>query len=162
MSSTEAEYVAASMCAGEIKFLQMLMEELMPNEKFRPATLLEENTGAMFLMENQAVGNRTKHIDIRWHHMREMMTGDNPRLSVKFVPSEENFADLETKNVTEAVHSHLADRLTDGRIAEAIFAVVGREDVVNYSRVYYLSIRAGPTCHELFRPLRSRRMHYHH
>ena len=113
----------------------------MPNEVFRPATLFEDNTGAMFLMENQAMGNSTKHIDIRWHHMREMMTGDNPRLKVRFVASEENFADLETKNVTEAVHSHLADRLTDGRIAEAIFAVDGREDVVNSSRVNYLSLR---------------------
>jgi len=141
LSSTEAEYVAASMCAGEIKFLQMLMEELMPNERFRPATLFEDNTGAMFLMENQAVGNRTKHIDIRWHHMREMMTGDDPRLSVRFVPSAENFADLETKNVTEAVHKHLAERLTNGRIAEAIFAVDGREDVMNCSRVNYLSAR---------------------
>jgi hypothetical protein len=61
-------------------------------------------------MENQAVGNQTKHIDIRWHHMREMMTGENPRLRVLFTRSEENFADVLTKNVTEAIHMDLADR----------------------------------------------------
>jgi hypothetical protein len=129
LSSTEAEYVAASMCATEVKFVQMLLEELMPNETTRPATLFEDNTGAIFLMENQAVGNRTKHIDIRWHHMREMMTGDNPRLRVVFTRSEENFADVETKNVTEAIHSDLADRLKDGRISKAIFDATKREDV---------------------------------
>jgi hypothetical protein len=129
LSSTEAEYVAASMCATEVKFVQMLLEELMPNAKTRPATLFEDNTGAIFLMENQAVGNRTKHIDIRWHHMREMMTGENPRLRVLFTRSEENFADVLTKNVTEAIHTDLADRLKDGRISKAIFAATEREDV---------------------------------
>ena len=82
LSSTEAEYVAASMCAMEIKFIQMLLEEIMPTAQVRPATLFEDNTGAMFLMENQAVGNRTKHIDIRWHHLRSMMVGEAPRMVV--------------------------------------------------------------------------------
>jgi hypothetical protein len=117
LSSTEAEYVAASMCATEVKFVQMLLEELMPNAETRPATLFEDNTGAIFLMENQAAGSRTKHIDIRWHRMREMMTGDDPRLRVLFTRSEENFADVETKNVIEAIHTDLADRLKDGRIS---------------------------------------------
>jgi hypothetical protein len=129
LSSTEAEYVAASMCATEVKFVQMLLEELMPTVISRPATLFEDNTGAMFLMENQAVGSRTKHIDIRWHHMREMMSGDDPRLRIVFTRSEDNFADVETKNVTEAIHKDLADRMKDGRISKAIFDAVEREDV---------------------------------
>ena len=129
LSSTEAEYVAASMCATEVKFVQMLLEELMPTVETRPATLFEDNTGAIFLMENQAVGNRTKHIDIRWHHMREMMQGDNPRLRILFTRSENNFADVETKNVTETIHSKLADMLKDGRISKAIFDATEREDV---------------------------------
>ena len=70
------------MCAMEIKFIQMLLEEIMPTAQVRPATLFEDNTGAMFLMENQAVGNRTKHIDIRWHHLRSMMVGEAPRMVV--------------------------------------------------------------------------------
>jgi hypothetical protein len=129
LSSTEAEYIAASMCATEIKFLQMLLEELMPTEETRPATLFEDNTGAIFLMENQAVGNRTKHIDIRWHHLRSMMQGEDPRLQVVFIRSENNLADLATKNVTEALHTDLASKLKDGRIAQVIFSNAEREDV---------------------------------
>jgi hypothetical protein len=131
LSSTEAEYIAASMCATEIKFIQMLLEELMPTVETRPATLFEDNTGAIFLMENQAVGNRTKHIDIRWHHLRSLMRGENPRLQVVFTRSENNFADLATKNVTENVHTHLASQLKDGRIAQVIFDNAEREDVKN-------------------------------
>jgi len=129
LSSTEAEYIAASMCGTEIKFIQMLLEELMPTADVRPATLFEDNTGAIFLMENQAVGSRTKHIDIRWHHLRELMRGENPRLRVVFTRSENNFADLATKNVTENVHTFLAAQLKDGRISQAIFDNAEREDV---------------------------------
>lgn len=131
LSSTEAEYIAASMCATEIQFIQMLLEELMPTADTRPATLFEDNTGAIFLMENQAVGNRTKHIDIRWHHLRSLMRGENPRLEVVFTRSESNFADLATKNVTENIHTHLASQLKDGRIARVIFDNAEREDVKN-------------------------------
>ena len=41
LSSTESEYYVASMCATEIKFIQMLFEELLPTEVTRPATLLK-------------------------------------------------------------------------------------------------------------------------
>jgi hypothetical protein len=143
LSSTEAEYVAASMCATEVKFVQMLLEEIMPTENTRPATLFEDNTGAMFLMENKAVGARTKHIDIRWHHMREMMAGDNPRLRVVFTRSEENFADVETKNVTEAIHTDLAERMKDGRISKAIFDAVKREDVSKNKMTTVKTVRFG-------------------
>jgi hypothetical protein len=86
-TSTEAEYIAALMCAAEIKFIQMLLEEIFPEVDTRPATLLEDNTGCLYLIENKAVGSQTKHIDIKMHHIREMTGGDDPRLSVVFVPS---------------------------------------------------------------------------
>ena len=97
LSSTEAEYYAASTCATDIKFLQMLFEELFPAEQIRPATLYEDNTGAIFLMENQVVGVRTKHIDVRMHHIREMMTKEDDkeaRLVVKLIRSVEGLATL--------------------------------------------------------------------
>jgi hypothetical protein len=142
LSSTEAEYVAASMCATEVKFLQMLIEEIMPSARTRPATLFEDNTGAMFLMENQAVGARTKHIEIRWHHMRSMLRGDSPRMRIVFTRSENNFGDVATKNVTENIHDDLGRRLRNGGIARAIYDNTEREDV-NNRRVAYVEWR-GP------------------
>ena len=64
--------MALSTCATKVKFIQMLFEEIMPEQNVRPATLLEDNTGAIHLVENVTVGTRTKHIDVRWHHIREM------------------------------------------------------------------------------------------
>ena len=134
LSSTEAGYVAASTCATEIKFIQMLLEEIMPMEEVRPATLFEDNTGAIYLMENQAVGNRTKHIDVRMHHIREMMQGTNPRMRVLFTRSESNFADVLTKNVNERVFTQLVPSLKNGDIADVIFDTIDREDVKNPAR----------------------------
>ena len=58
---------------------------------------------------------------------------------VQFTRSENNYGDLATKNVTEAIHAKLAPMLKDGRIAHAItLANTKREDVSN-SR----SIRTG-------------------
>lgn len=146
LSSTEAEYVAASMCATEIQFIQMLIEELMPAAKTRPATLFEDNTGAMFLMENQAVGNRTKHIDIRWHHLRSLLKGESPKLRVAFTRSEGNFADLETKNVSEAIHDKLATALKSGEISRIIFADLEREDVKKQHVSSLMRMNPVPTC----------------
>lgn len=131
LSSTEAEYYAASTCATDIKFLQMLFEEMFPKEVTRPATLYEDNTGAIFLMENMVVGNRTKHIDVRMHHIREMMAstdGELARMIVKFIRSEWNLGDLATKNVTEKIHDTLTPVLREGLMQQIILAS-DREDV---------------------------------
>ena len=67
--STEAEYMVASMCATEIKYIQMIVEEMIKTEATRSATIYKDNTGAIFLIDNQSNGNRTKYIDVQWHHL---------------------------------------------------------------------------------------------
>ena len=62
LSSTEAEHVALAECAQESKFENMLMEEILGRDK--PAKIYKDNTGTIFLVKNQQVGARTKHIDV--------------------------------------------------------------------------------------------------
>ena len=87
LSSTEAEYVAASMCGTEVKFVTMLLDELKLDYP-KPSVMFEDNTGAIFIMNNDQVGQRTKHIDIKWHHIRDMIKSGE--LLVKYVRSEDN------------------------------------------------------------------------
>lgn len=71
---------------------------------------------------------------------RSMLEGDSPRMVVQFTRSENNFGDLATKNVTEAVYSKLAPMLKDGRIAHAITLTnTKREDVSNH-RVHMVGV----------------------
>jgi len=93
LSSTEAEYCALATGAQEVVFQTMLLGEITGQRN--PAILLEDNTGAIFLVKNQQVGPRTKHIDVRHHFIRELH--EDGSLVVKYTESEDNEADITTK-----------------------------------------------------------------
>jgi hypothetical protein len=112
LSSTEAEYMALSLCAQEVVFMQMLLDEIIGCEK--PGLIYEDNTGAIFLVKNSQVGQRTKHIDIRHHFLRDLWKSG--QIEVVYVKSEDNIADLLTKNVPEATFERLAHGLLSGSI----------------------------------------------
>jgi hypothetical protein len=105
------------MCAQEIKFVSMLLHKIAPNHVERPRILREDNTGAIITAQNQQIGARTKHIDVKYHHVKDML--ENGELELCFVCSEHNFADLMTKNVRETIHSALSIPLMDGTMATA-------------------------------------------
>jgi hypothetical protein len=128
LSSTEAEYVALSMCAQEIKFIMMLLDEIAAKFVETPSILREDNTGAIFTAKNQQIGARTKHIDVKHHHVKDMLEAGE--LELLFVKSEENFADLMTKNVREGIHTLLSVPLMNGTMATA-FGGCDEEDVKN-------------------------------
>ena len=96
LSSTEAEYCALAMAAQDVMFQATLLEEIIGRKV--PSVLLEDNTGAIFLIKNQQVGPRTKHIDVRHHFLRELH--EDGRLIVKYTKLDDNDADIMTKNVT--------------------------------------------------------------
>ena len=66
----------------------------------RPAMLLEDNTGTIFILNNDQVGQRTKHIDIKWDHVREMIKDGD--LVVMYVRSDDNPADVVMKNTKDS------------------------------------------------------------
>ena len=104
ISSTEAEYKELSKCARGAKFMQMMCEEMLDVEV--PAFLCEDNEGAGFLSVNKQVGKRTKHIDIHHHYVREFISehGGRVRGKVIMVGTEENVADIGTKNVSVEIY----------------------------------------------------------
>jgi hypothetical protein len=70
LSSTEAEYASLASGATQVKFVQQLLEEI--TDCTTSGIILEDNTGAIFLVKNQQVGSCTKHIDVQHHYIREM------------------------------------------------------------------------------------------
>jgi hypothetical protein len=64
-----------------------------------------DNVGAIYLANNYSTSQRTKHIDIRAHFLREYI--ENGILKVEFIRSEDNDADILTKNTSEELfHLH--------------------------------------------------------
>jgi hypothetical protein len=98
LSSTEAEYVGISEVAKEILFVKQILEGVGIVINY-PITIKCDNIGAIYLSNNYSTSQRTKHIDTRFHFVRGYV--EENILKIVFVRSEDNDADIFTKNVTE-------------------------------------------------------------
>ena len=96
LSSTEAEYVAVSEVCTEILFIKQVMEFLRLKIKL-PITVNCDNVEAIFLSYIWKTSQRTKHVDIRYHFVREFV--EDGIIKIRFVKSTNNTADIFTKNV---------------------------------------------------------------
>lgn len=97
LSSTEAEYIALSSTACELIWLKQLADELNKNIA-KSITIFCDNQSTIKLAASDAYRPRTKHIDIRFHHIRELV--ENNVIKIEFVSTTENAADSLTKAVT--------------------------------------------------------------
>ena len=70
LSSTEAEYMAISEVAMEVLYIVGILKFLGVKIQF-PIEVNVDNIGAVYLSKNATTGNRTKHIDTRYHFVRE-------------------------------------------------------------------------------------------
>jgi len=96
LSSTEAEYMALSDCARQIRWIQNLFGEI--GFPLRSTPLIGDNQGSIYLASNEIQEKRTKHMDIRFHHIRECIS--EKKIEILYAPTQDNPADLLTKNLT--------------------------------------------------------------
>ena len=107
-SSTEAEYIALSETAKEVKFVYQVLASLGIKVKL-PIIVRVDNLGAIFMSENISVSQRTKHVDVRFRFVQQFtMEGF---IKVIFVRTDENDADLFTKNLNGDKYKKHADKL---------------------------------------------------
>jgi hypothetical protein len=94
LSTTESEYVAVSLAAQEIIWLRYLLIEC--GVTGNAATKLYcDNTAAIALSENSKISQRTKHINVRYHFIRDCVKAGT--IEVKWVSTQRQPADLLTK-----------------------------------------------------------------
>ena len=109
LSSSEAEYVELAEVSKEILFILHLLE-FMGVKVELPITVHVDNKGAIFISENPVV-KRTKHIGTRYHMIRKLVKDDI--IIIKFVTSDENLADIFTKNTSVITfHCHFGGLMT--------------------------------------------------
>ena len=108
LSTTEAEYMALSEVVKELKFIVQLLQT-MNIEVELPITVHVDNVGAIWLSNNHTTSDRTKHIDIRTSFVKEYQ--EDGKIIIKFVKSEENEADIFTKNTTNVIFSNHQKKL---------------------------------------------------
>ena len=94
LSTCEAEYMAISAACQEMSYLSKLLKELL-QINFEPVNLRNDNHGAIALVKNPIKHMKSKHIDIRYHFVREFYQQD--RILLEYIPSNDNYADIFTK-----------------------------------------------------------------
>ena len=95
LSSTEAEYMALSDSSRHACWLRSFISEL--GYSLPPTPLCADNQGSIFLASNPAHDRRTKHIDIRYHFIREKV--EDGVIKIYHVPSGAQLADALTKSL---------------------------------------------------------------
>lgn len=97
LSSTESEMNALSDGEQENQWLTSLIEELW-NIKLDSTIFCVDNKGLMEKLKNFGSNSKTKHLDIKIKHLRELFK--NNKIDVKLIKSEEMVADSLTKAST--------------------------------------------------------------
>lgn len=96
--------------AKEVIFVKQLVASMGITIAF-PIIIKVDNVGAIYLANNHTTSQRTKHIDIRQHFVREYI--EDGILKVVFVKSEDNDADIFTKNTTEELFNKHSEKLVE-------------------------------------------------
>ena len=94
LSTAEAEYVAATHAAKECIWLRRLTGELFPELQTK-TTLFCDNQAALKLATDDNYHARTKHIDIRFHFIRQVIASG--AIDMVYCPTDDMMADILTK-----------------------------------------------------------------
>ncbi|KYM95345.1 Copia protein [Cyphomyrmex costatus] len=108
LSSTEAEYMGLTDAAKEAVYLITFLTEL-GLETMAKITLFNDNQGAKHLAHNPVYHGRSKHIDIRYNYIREVLQTQPIRLD--YLPTEQMLADILTKGLPKGKHEFCVNKL---------------------------------------------------
>ena len=106
-SSTEAEYMAVSDAAAEALWFKSMVKEVF--EYDISVQIWCDNQSAIALSKNDTFHQRTKHIDIRYHFVRERI--ESGELLIGWKQTDQQLADIFTKPLGTTKFLHLRDKL---------------------------------------------------
>jgi hypothetical protein len=115
MSTVHAEYQAASDAVREAFFIfQLLGEvcEVLGIDFAKPVELYEDNQGCILLSQRPANHQRNKHIDLRYHYLREKVK--EGVITLLYVTTKEQLADILTKALGRVAFTRLNEQIMGG------------------------------------------------
>lgn len=107
LSSTEAEYISMSEASKEAIYLKNLLGEIVG--KSDPIVLYNDCQSAQKLVLNPMYHRRSKHIDIRYHFVREAVS--NNYVKISYLQTAEMPADILTKSLGSVKHFYFMKKL---------------------------------------------------
>jgi hypothetical protein len=87
--------MALSDCSRQVSWIRSIFFEL--GMRLGPIPIYADNQGSIFIGSNPVQEIRTKHIDVKYHYVRECIAVK--KIVLYHVPTEDNTADIFTKNL---------------------------------------------------------------
>jgi hypothetical protein len=107
LSTAEAEYIVAGHCCAQLLWMRQTLRDY--DYKLSKVPLLCDNESAICMADNPIEYNRTKHIDIRYHFLRDhQQKGD---IEIAYVSTHHQLANIFTKPLDEKTFSKLRNEL---------------------------------------------------
>jgi hypothetical protein len=108
LSSTESEHIGLTHASKEILWVRQFLGEIF--FKFQtPSQLYFDNQGAIALARNNKYHARSKHIDIRYHFICQVLERND--IDITYVPTDQNIADIFTKALLTSKFNHFRNLL---------------------------------------------------
>jgi hypothetical protein len=112
-SSTESEYIAQSTNAKTTQWLAQILRDIgcleLIGEDGKTVQMLADNQGAIALAKNPHLHERSRHIDICHHYIRDLV--QRGRVKIKYIPTAEMVADGFTKPLERTAFEKFKDQL---------------------------------------------------
>jgi hypothetical protein len=103
----EVEYIAAGHCCAQLLWMRKTLRDY--GYKLSKVPLLCDNKSAICMVDNPVEHSRTKHIDIRYHFLRDhQQKGD---IEIAYVNTHNQLVDIFTKPLDEKTFSKLRNEL---------------------------------------------------
>jgi hypothetical protein len=108
LSSAEAEYMAASQASCEAIWLRKMLINLFETD-LDPTTIFCDNQSCIKLSENPVFHDRSKHIEIRYHFIRDKVQKGVVKL--QYISTNEQVADILTKALPKGKFEYFREKL---------------------------------------------------
>ena len=109
LSTMEAEYMAITEAAKELKWMCQFLAELGCDDHRSAMVLKSDNQGAIALAKNPVSHSRAKHIDLRHHFIRDAI--EDEIIWLEYIPTVEMTADRLTKALSRQKHVNCLSRM---------------------------------------------------
>ncbi|GAA0175604.1 transmembrane signal receptor [Lithospermum erythrorhizon] len=94
LSTTKAEFIAAATCACQSVWMKKILAEI-GHEQNECTQILCDNSSTIKLSKNPVMHGRSKHIDIKFHFLRDLTR--NGSISLSFYGTADQITDIMTK-----------------------------------------------------------------
>ena len=106
-STTEAEFLGASLSIREVETIYMTLTEL--GIMITTCVVYTDNQGSIKIMQSQSSSGRAKHLDIRLQYIKQLI--NKGKYKIRYCSTKDNVADIFTKSLARIDFERLVSKM---------------------------------------------------